>query len=505
MASPGSNASNNVIVLIILAVCSLFSISSVMQSSHLAGSKENLRSHLIRDIDAPTRLKKKNVHSSNLRPINSESNDSPHVELSSDEQSADEVPSGEHPTDEPVADESPSNDNDNSIEEFDVCIAGAGLSGAVIAERYASQLDQSVIVIEKRNHIGGNCYDYIDGDTGIRVSQYGAHLFHTINKRVWDYVHQFSEWTKYEHEVVGIVNGSHVPIPVNIETVNTLFGENITDTKQMDEWLANEQVKYDHEPRNSEEMALSRVGKRLYELIFHPYTIKQWNKEPKELGPEVTARIPVRNNHDNRYFGDPYQALPSDGYTRIFENLLCHPKIEVRVNTDYFKLKDNLRCKHTYFTGPIDAYFAHMGYKKLEYRSLDFERQVVKDIGLTETYQPKFVVNHPSADANFTRIVEYKHLLNQTSEHTILFIERSKDSGEPYYPVPNEENKALYRRYQELAEKEPNVTFVGRLANYKYFNMDQAILNALELFDKDTGHKEENDGPIATCVPKTQQ
>eukprot|EP00536_Pseudo-nitzschia_multiseries_P010866 jgi/Psemu1/297693/fgenesh1_pm.348_\ len=391
-------------------------------------------------------------------------------------------------------------EDSDGIEEYDVCIAGAGLSGAVIAERYASRLNKKVVVIEKRNHIGGNCYDYTDDETGIRVSQYGAHLFHTVNQRVWGYVQQFSDWTKYEHEVVGMVNGKHVPIPVNIETVNTLFGLNITNIEEMDRWLSEEQVKYEHPPRNSEEMALSRVGKRLYELIFHPYTIKQWNKEPKELGPEVTARIPVRNNHDNRYFGDPYQALPTNGYTAIFENLLCHPNIDVRLNTDYFQLRDKLRCKHTYFTGPIDAYFAHMGYEKLEYRSLDFERKVVRNTGDRGTFQPKFVVNHPSSDTNFTRIVEYKHLLNQTSEHTVLFIERSKDGGEPYYPVPNEKNKALYRRYQELAAKEPNVTFVGRLANYKYFNMDQAIINALELFDKDTGLSEEKDDAIASCV-----
>jgi len=391
----------------------------------------------------------------------------------------------------------------DKVQEYDVCIAGAGLSGAVIAERYASQLNQSVVIIEKRNHIGGNCYDYIDEETGIRVSQYGAHLFHTDNSRVWKYVQLFSDWTKYEHEVVGVVNGKHVPIPVNIETVNTLFDLNITSTEEMDNWLSEEQVKYDQEPKNSEEMALSRVGRRLYELIFHPYTIKQWNKEPSELGPEVTARIPVRNNHDNRYFGDPFQALPTSGYTAIFDNLLCHPNIDVRLDTDYFKVRDTLRCKHTYFTGPIDTYFAHLGYKKLEYRSLDFERKVVRDTGERGTFQPKFVVNHPSAETDFTRIVEYKHLLNQTSDHTILFVERSKDGGEPYYPVPNEENKALYRRYQGLAAKEDNVTFVGRLANYKYFNMDQAIINALELFEKDNGVLSQEKDPIASCVATT--
>ncbi len=482
METNKTNGSHTVIILMILAGCCMSTLFVVQTSLRSFTPLSNLQ-------DIAVSPGRSHTSPSNEEPSNkppdreSSSNDSPTIDLGSKKQPTSELPA-------------------DGVQEYDVCIAGAGLSGAVIAERYASQLDQKVIVIEKRNHIGGNCYDYIDDDTGIRVSQYGAHLFHTVNKRVWDYVHRFSPWTKYEHEVVGVVDGKHVPIPVNIETVNTLFGLNITDTKEMDKWLSKEQVKYQHAPKNSEEMALSRVGQRLYELIFHPYTIKQWNKEPKELGPEVTARIPVRNNHDNRYFGDPYQALPSNGYTAIFESLLCHPNVEVHLNTDYFTMKDKMRCKHTYFTGPIDAYFAHMGYKKLEYRSLDFERKVVKDVGLRETYQPKFVVNHPSADANFTRIVEYKHLLNQTSEHTILFIERSKDGGEPYYPVPNEENKALYRKYQELSEKEANVTFVGRLANYKYFNMDQAILNALELFDKDTGHKEENDGPVASCVRK---
>eukprot|EP00531_Pseudo-nitzschia_arenysensis_P004304 CAMPEP_0116116844 /NCGR_PEP_ID=MMETSP0329-20121206/1254_1 /TAXON_ID=697910 /ORGANISM="Pseudo-nitzschia arenysensis, Strain B593" /LENGTH=493 /DNA_ID=CAMNT_0003610365 /DNA_START=53 /DNA_END=1534 /DNA_ORIENTATION=- len=485
------NGSHTVIILLILVGCSLSSLIAIQSSLRPLSPKNNL---LVED--KPTSIR-------HGRPDVLPSNEDPSDEDPSDEEASYEEPPNELPSNKEVepSNEEPSSEKpSDGVQEYDVCIAGAGLSGSVIAERYASQLDQKVIVIEKRNHIGGNCYDYIDDDTGIRVSQYGAHLFHTLNKRVWDYVHLFSAWTKYEHEVVGVVDGKHVPIPVNIETVNKLFGLNITNTTEMDDWLSKEQVKYENAPKNSEEMALSRVGKRLYELIFHPYTIKQWNKEPRELGPEVTARIPVRNNYDNRYFGDPYQALPTNGYTAIFESLLCHPNIEVLLDTDYFKMKDSLRCKHTYFTGPIDAYFANMGYKKLEYRSLDFERKVVKDIGLRETFQPKFVVNHPSAETNFTRIVEYKHLLNQTSEHTILFIERSKDGGEPYYPVPNEENKALYRRYQDLAQKESNVTFVGRLANYKYFNMDQAILNALELFDKDTGHKVEKDGPVASCV-----
>jgi UDP-galactopyranose mutase len=373
---------------------------------------------------------------------------------------------------------------------YDVCIVGAGLSGAVIAERYASVLQKSVLVLEKRDHIGGNCYDYIDDETGIRVSKFGAHLFHTKSRRVWDYVHRFSHWTPYEHKVLGLVESKHVPIPVNIDTVNILFDMTISDSTQMDEWLQKEQIHYDHEPKNSEQMALSRVGPRLYNWIFKPYTFKQWARYPAELGPEVTARIPVRNNHDDRYFSDPYQALPTKGYTAIFERLLDSRHIRVRTKTDYFKVKDSLKCGRLYYTGPIDTYFVDLGWPKLEYRSLDFERVVKRD---TDYFQPASVVNHPQDYDDFTRIVEYKHLLNQSSPHTIYFVERSKDGGEPYYPVPNEKNQELYRRYQEMASKEKNVTFVGRLANYKYFNMDEAILNALELFDKDTG------------IPETEQ
>lgn len=365
----------------------------------------------------------------------------------------------------------------------DICIVGAGLSGAVIAERYASQRNQTSLIIERRNHIGGNCYDYIDDETGIRVSKYGAHLFHTYYDRVWKYVQKFSEWTPYEHEVIGLVNGKHVPIPVNIHTVNTLFDLNIKNSEEMDKWLATEQEKYPNGPQNSEEMAKARVGTRLYELIFHPYTIKQWAKEPKELGPEVTARIPVRNDYDGRYFSDPHQALPTYGYTAIFEKMYDNPLISVHLNTDFFDVRSTLNCGKYYYTGPVDRYFADSGLKKLEYRSLDFERRVIKDIDL---YQPMGVVNHPALEDNFTRIVEYKHFLNQSSPHTILFLEHSKDSGEPYYPVPNPENKDLFAKYKEMSDKEPGVAFVGRLANYKYFNMDQTIENALTLFDDDS-------------------
>ncbi|XP_053389729.1 UDP-galactopyranose mutase-like [Mercenaria mercenaria] len=368
-----------------------------------------------------------------------------------------------------------------NIEKFDVCVIGSGLSGAVIAERYASTTEKSILVLEKRDHIGGNCYDYVDNETGIRVSKYGAHLFHTKYKHVWDYVQHFGEWISYKHKVQALINGKYVPVPVNIQTVNSLFNLHIKTVDEMNVWLQNEQVKYDHDPINSEEMALSRVGKRLYELIFKPYTIKQWNKTPAELGPSVLARIPVRNNWDDRYFSDRYQALPISGYISIFNKMLQHPNITIRLNTDYFHYRKNIECGKTYFTGPIDRFYAEKGLPLLEYRSLQFKRQVIKNV---HHFQPASVVNHPNFNENFTRIVEYKWFPYQQchSNDTVLFIERSADVGEPYYPVPNIQNQNLYKIYKVLTESESDIYFLGRLANYKYFNMDEAINNALEFF-----------------------
>lgn len=367
-------------------------------------------------------------------------------------------------------------------EKFDICIVGSGLSGSVLAERFASQLKLKVLVLEKRDQIGGNCYDYIDEETGIRVSKYGAHLFHTQFEEVWSYVQNFGEWVPYEHKVRGIVNGKNVPIPVNIETVNTLFDETISNSDEMEEWLKKNQIVSEKGQCNSEQVALSRVGEKLYNLIFKPYTYKQWAKYPHELGPEVLARIPVRNNFEDRYFSDPYQALPKDGYTSIFEKMLSDPLISVLRNVDYFQVKDQIQCKRLYFTGPIDSYFASLNWPKLEYRSISFERKVAKNINF---FQSNFVVNYPQDNVDYTRIVEYKHLMNQKSPHTVYFIERSKDGGDPYYPVPNAKNQELFQRYKEMAKKEDGVRFVGRLANYKYFNMDQAIKNALDVFEED--------------------
>ncbi|XP_045170257.2 UDP-galactopyranose mutase-like [Mercenaria mercenaria] len=365
---------------------------------------------------------------------------------------------------------------------FDVCVVGAGLSGAVIAERYANTTNKSILVMEKRKHVGGNCYDFIDNETKIRVSKYGAHAFHTNYKHVWDYVQLFSEWVPYELKVQAQIKGKNVPIPVNINTVNTLFYLDIKSVEEMNSWLKNEQVYFNRTSLNTEEVALSRVGLKLYELLFKPYTIKQWNKTPAQLGPSVLARIPVRNNWDNRYFSDHFQALPKNGYTAFINKMLKSPQITIRLNVDFFDLRRSIKCGKTYFTGPIDRYYAKKGLARLEYRSLSFERKVIKNV---HHFQTASIVTHPNLKENFTRIIEYKWFPNQQyqSNDTIVFIERSTDDGEPFHPVPNKINQDLYNRYKAFANSDPHIHFLGRLVNYKYFNMDEAIKNALEMFN----------------------
>jgi len=378
-------------------------------------------------------------------------------------------------------------------EEYDLVIVGAGLSGAVIAERARSELGLTSLVIDKRDHIGGNCYDYID-QHGIRVSLYGVHIFHTKFPRVENYVKQFSDWIPYHHRVVGRVRDQNdtekiVPIPPNIDTVNILFDAKIETEEEMVRWLDDRRPKSDKPPQNGEEMSISRVGTDLYEKIFKPYTRKQWDKWPADLDASVLARLPYRTNRDDKYFDDYFQALPADGYTAIFEKMLLNnDDITVRLSVDYFKVMEELpKHKLLVFTGPIDAYFASQGLAKLEYRSIYFETEYLEP--KDGYFQPAWVVNHPSGEYDWTRISEYKHAPNQPEgvdklPGTIIYREYSTDSGDPYYPVPNPRNQELYSKYQKLASEEKGVTFVGRLASYKYFNMDQAILNALELFDK---------------------
>jgi len=391
-------------------------------------------------------------------------------------------------------------------QKVDLLIVGAGLSGCVIAERCSKELGMTSLIIEQRDHIGGNCYDYVTPE-GIRASKYGAHLFHTKYERVWNYVQRFSEWIPYDHRVRGRVpdkNGFKqlVPIPPVQETVNRLFQTGITCEEEMIAYYDRVRILPPNgTPKNSEEAALMRVGPDLYEAIFKHYTKKQWDKYPDELDASVLMRLPCRTNTDERYFADDWQALPLRGYTRLFENMILgDPNISIRVNCDFFAARDAGTLPEYGFlvyTGPIDAYFASQGMPKLEYRSLRFEEEFVPgpEGGF---FQETMVVNYPSPDVGFTRIVEYKHMPNQTTaamegaiRGTLIVREYSSADGDPYYPVPNPANQALYEEYRALAEQEEGsrVCFVGRLASYKYFNMDQAILNSLEMFDslKETG------------------
>lgn len=374
------------------------------------------------------------------------------------------------------------------MKNIDILIIGAGISGAVLAERYAS-IGKKVLIIEKRNHIAGNCYDYIDQNQ-ILVSKYGAHLFHTNEEAVWEYVNRFSDWYFWEHKVIARVDDKTVPIPVNIKTVNELFDINISTEEEMQIWLEENRTPIE-KPANGEEAVLNRVGSVLYEKMFKHYTKKQWDKYPAELDASVLERIPVRNNYDDRYFSDIHQALPKGGYTQLFENILSHPNIEVLLETDYFDVKDDYKnYEKLFYTGPVDRFFEfkHSLLEKLEYRSINFVSETID----AEFYQENSVVNYPGTEVDFTRIIEYKHFGNQISDKTTVVKEFTVDEGEPYYPVPNPRNQEIYARYKTEADKLIDVHFVGRLANYKYFNMDQAFKNALDLFDK----LEKNNQPL---------
>jgi len=364
-------------------------------------------------------------------------------------------------------------------EKYDIIIVGAGISGSVLAERYANVLGKKVLVLEKRDHVGGNCYDYYNAD-GIMVSKYGAHLFHTNYDDVWQYVNRFSQWYPYEHRVLSFVDGQLLPIPVNITTVNRLFGLDIKTEAEMKSWLFQNTLKIEF-PQNSEEVSLSKIGPALYEKMIKNYTKKQWDLWPHELEASVLERIPVRNNFDDRYFGDQHQAQPVGGFTPIFEKMLNHPKITVLLNTDYFELKEKLAgFKKLFFTGPIDRFFNNK-FDKLQYRSIRFEFETLN----VEFYQENSVINYPN-DYDFTRIVEYKHITRQVHPKTTISKEYSSWEGEPIYPVPTQRNREVYSRYHQEAEglEREGVYFVGRLANYKYFNMDQAFKNSLDLFGR---------------------
>ena len=357
---------------------------------------------------------------------------------------------------------------------FDYLVVGAGLAGAVMAERLASR-NKKVLIVEKRNHIGGNTFDYYDNH-GILVHKYGPHIFHTNSKDVFEYLGRFTEWRPYEHRVLASVDGMLVPIPINLDTINQLYGLHL-NSEQVDAFFA-EKAQNKGQISTSEDVVVSTVGRELYEKFFRGVTRNQWNLDPSELDASVTSRIPTRNNRDGRYFTDKYQSMPLHGYTRMFERMLNHKNIKVLLNTDYKEIIPDISFQKMIYTGPID-YFYDYCFGKLPYRSIDFKFETFDQ----EVVQKTGTVNYPNEHA-YTRITEFKYLTGQKHSKTSVVYEFPKDDGDPYYPVPRAENAALYRRYHARALAERNVYFAGRLATYKYYNMDQVVAQALTLFKK---------------------
>jgi len=370
---------------------------------------------------------------------------------------------------------------------FDYLIVGAGFAGSVLAERLATRSNKKVLIIDKRSHIAGNAYDHFN-EEGILVHKYGPHIFHTNSKDVFDYLSQFTEWRSYEHRVLASVDGQLVPIPINLDTINKLYGLNLTSF-ELEDWFESvaEQVPV---IKTSEDVVVSKVGRELYEKFFRNYTRKQWGMDPSELDKSVTSRVPTRTNRDGRYFTDTFQAMPLHGFTKMFENMLSHPNIKIMLNTDYKEIMNVIPYKEMIFTGPVDEYFDYK-FGKLPYRSLEFKHETLN----TETFLPTAVVNYPN-EQPYTRITEFKYLTGQKHPKTSVVYEYPQADGDPYYPVPRPENAELYNKYKKLADQTPGVHFVGRLATYKYYNMDQVVAQALTLYKKIT-EKVEEDKTIA--------
>ncbi len=377
---------------------------------------------------------------------------------------------------------------------FDYLIVGAGFAGSVLAERLARQADKRVLLVDKRPHIGGNAYDHYD-DSGILVHTYGPHIFHTNSAAVFDYLSRFTAWRPYQHRVRASVDGQLVPMPINLDTINALYGLSLTSF-QLDEFLASLAEPVER-IRTSEDVVVSKVGRELYEKFFRGYTRKQWGLDPSELDAAVTARVPTRTNRDDRYFTDTYQAMPLHGYTRLFARMLDHPHIKVMLNTDYREVEDVIPYREMIYTGPIDEYF-DLRFGKLPYRSLEFRFETHDQ----PVYQPAPVVNYPN-DYAYTRATEFKYLTGQEHAKTTLVYEYPRAEGDPYYPVPRPENAALYAQYKALADTTPGVHFVGRLATYKYYNMDQVVAQALATFERIVGRRPLNRSSNGTARAAT--
>ncbi|MGJ8655512.1 MAG: UDP-galactopyranose mutase [Akkermansiaceae bacterium] len=376
---------------------------------------------------------------------------------------------------------------------IDALIVGAGFAGLVAAEQLSKKLGWKCVVVDQRDHIGGNAYDYYD-DAGVLVHKYGPHYFRTNSEKIVAYLSQFTEWRPVDYKVHSYTEGRYWSFPINLKTFEQLIGREST-SEEFEQWMEEHREKIEN-PQNSEEVITSQVGYELYEKFFKGYTIKQWKKHPRELDKSVCGRIPIRTNRDDRYLRESFQALPANGYTALFDNIVKSSLgVEVKLSTSLELAKEVYQWTHLVYTGPIDAYFDNcLG--KLPYRSLRFEHESFDLVGLNARrdisgklgyWQPEMQVNYPSIDVDFTRIVEIKHATGQEIDTTTIVKEFPADyeaTGEPYYPVPNEESKKLYEQYKQLAEKELNTSFIGRLGTYKYYNMDQVVGMALKECEK---------------------
>ncbi len=380
------------------------------------------------------------------------------------------------------------------MKKIDYLIVGAGFSGLVLAERLSSQLGKKCLVVEKRNHIGGNAFDKIDS-AGVLIHPYGPHYFRTNSRRIIDYLSQFTQWHAVEYRIKSHTDGRYWSFPINLATFEELIGQSATE-EQFARWLEEKRAPITN-PKNSEEMILSRVGRELYEMFYQGYTRKFWRRDPRDLDAGVCGRVPIRTNRDDRYLSEEFQALPKDGYTEMFKRMLdASPGVELQLDTDYRKLRGSVQFARMVYTGPVDEYFdCRLG--KLPYRSLRFEPESFTPDQLARTgrgqiagkpgfWQPAMQVNYPGSEP-FTRIVEIKHATGQKCDNTTIVREYPADDGpgqEPYYPIPAPDAMRLYREYEALAAEEKNVSFVGRLATYRYYNMDQVVGMALTEFEK---------------------
>lgn len=363
---------------------------------------------------------------------------------------------------------------------FDYLIVGAGFAGSVLAERLAAGSNKKVLICDKRPHIGGNAYDHYN-EAGILVHKYGPHIFHTNARDVFDYLSRFTEWRPYQHRVRASVDGQILPMPINLDTINSLYGLNLTSFEVED--FFKKVAEPCEEIRTSEDVVVNKVGRELYEKFFRNYTRKQWGLDPSELDASVTSRVPTRTNRDDRYFTDTYQSMPLHGYTRMFERMLDHPNIKILLNCDYREVEKDIPFRQMIYTGPVDTYFDYC-YGKLPYRSLEFKHETHDQA----VFQSAPVINYPN-EQSYTRITEFKYLTGQEHTRTSVVYEFPKAEGDPYYPVPRKENSAIYAKYKALADRTTGVTFVGRLATYKYYNMDQIVAQALTTYGKIAGMK----------------